>query len=265
MTPMVCSAVQRRLSACHDGELPIDEQIAVEAHLRECGECGAEAEAIRTIGEALRGRATLMQPPSSRDLAALHADVMSRVRAEHDESIAMQVVRVFDDMRLSFAALGATAATLASILIMTGIFYFGPRSERPDSLAAMMETLGAQSASTDGMLLPRAYPTPDSGTALRTNEEDAVFALAAVVTRQGRIANLELVLAEQPTGSDRARVLRLLDDLSRSRFEPARFGGSPVAVNVVLLVTHTTVRGKPLPGHGKQSSVPQGGHTVTMS
>ncbi len=262
MTPMVCSGVQRRLSACHDGELPVDEQIAVESHLRECRECGEEAEALRAIGEALRGRAAAMRPPSSADLTELQADVMSRVRVEHDESVTMQVVRVFDDMRLSFAALGATAATLASILIITGIFYFGPRSERPDSLAAMMETLGATSASVDGILLPRAYPTPETPGTVRVNEEDAVFALAAVVTRQGRIANLELVLAEQPTGSDRERVLRLLDDLSRSRFEPARFGGSPVAVNVVLLVAHTTVRGKPLPGNGKQSSMPQSRQAV---
>jgi hypothetical protein len=255
--------VQRLLSACHDGELPVDEQIAIESHLRECRDCGEELEAIRAIGEALRGRAAAERPPSCIELSAMQADLMGRVRVEHDESIAMQVVRVFDDMRLSFAALGATAATLASILIITGIFYFGPRSERPDSLAAMMETLGAQSASTDGMLLPRAYPTtaPDD---VRVNEEDAVFALAAVVTRQGRIANLELVLAEQPTGSDRERVLRLLDDLSRSRFEPARFGGSPVAVNVVLLVTHTTVRGnKPIPG--KQSAAPHAADSSLLS
>ena len=86
------------------------------------------------------------------------------------------------------------------------------------------------------------------------SEEDAVFALAAVVTQQGRIANLELVLAEQRSGADRERVLRLLDDVSRARFEPARIGGSPVAVNVVWLLAHTTVRGK----SGKQSSMPQG-------
>jgi predicted anti-sigma-YlaC factor YlaD len=262
MTPIICSGVQRRLSACHDGELPLDEQIAVESHLRECMECGEEYEALRSIGEALRGRVAALRPPSGAELAALRADVMDRVRVEREESVTMQVVRVFDDMRLSFAALGATASTLASILIITGIFYFGPRSERPDSLAAMMETMGAQSASIDGMLLPRSYPRPASEGAVRVNEEDAVFALAAVVTRQGRIANLELVLAEQPTGSDRERIIRLLDDLSRSRFEPARFGGSPVAVNVVLLVAHTTVRGKPLPG--KQSAVPHGGVPVLM-
>ncbi len=260
MTPITCAGVQRRLSVYHDGELPVDEQIAIESHLRDCQGCGHDSDGIRAIGEALRGYAAAMRPPSSFELAAMQADAMGRLRVEHEESVTMQVVRLFDDMRLSFAALGATAATLASILIITGIFYFGPRSERPDSLAGMMETLGAQSSNADGILLPRAYATPASDTSIRANEEDAVFALAAVVTRQGRVANLELVLAEQPTGSDRERVLRLLDDLSRSRFEPARFGGSPVAVNIVLLVAHTTVRGKPIPG--KQSSAPA--HGVPM-
>jgi hypothetical protein len=39
-------------------------------------------------------------------------------------------------------------------------------------------------------------------------------------------------------------VLSMLDAISRSRLEPARFGGSPVAVNLVWLLAHTTVKGK---------------------
>ncbi len=258
MTPLCCVDVLRRLSSYHDGELPVDEQIAVETHVRECPECSDEAGALRAIGESLRLGAAVLAPPSARELEMLQADVMSRVRVEHEESLPMQVAHLFDDMRLSCAALGATAATLVSILVMTGIFYFGPRSERPDSLAGVMETLGAHPINTTGMLLPRAYPEAVSEGVFGGNEEDAVFALAAVVTRQGRIANLELVLAEQPTGGQRERVLRLLDDVSRARFEPARYGGSPVAVNVVWLLAHTTVRGtKPLPG--KQSSLKHGG------
>jgi hypothetical protein len=254
MTPMLCAGVQRRLSAYHDDELSVNEQIAVEHHLRDCGGCRTEADELRAIGEALRGSAAAINPLSARELDEMQADVVSRVHVEYEESVPMQVVRVFDDLRLSFAALGATAATLASVLIITGILFFGPRSERPDSMAAMLEALGAQSANTYGMQLPRASAKPVADNAFAANDADAVFALAAVVTRQGRLVNLELVLAEQPTGTDRARVVRLLDDMSRARFEPARFGGSAVAVNVVFLVAHTTVRGKPLPG--KQSAAP---------
>lgn len=254
MTPLCCVDVCRRLASYHDGELPVEEQIAVVAHLRECLDCSEEAEGLRAIGECLRDGVAILPPPSAVDLELMQADVMSRVHVEHEESLSMQVAHLFDDMRLSCAALGATAATLVSILVMTGIFYFGPRTERPDSLAGVMETLGAHPINTYGMLLPRADPDGVVEGVFGGSEEDAVFALAAVVTRQGRIANLELVLAEQPTGVERQRVMRLLDDVSRARFEPARYGGSPVAVNVVWLLAHTTVRGtKPLPP--KQSSL----------
>jgi hypothetical protein len=40
-------------------------------------------------------------------------------------------------------------------------------------------------------------------------------------------------------------VVAMLDLASRARFEPAISGGLPVAVNVVWLVTSTTVKGRP--------------------
>jgi hypothetical protein len=64
------------------------------------------------------------------------------------------------------------------------------------------------------------------------------------------------VLSEQPTAADRDRVMRLLDQVSRARFEPARVGGSPIAVKTVWLFAHTTVRGK-MPLSPKQSSMPR--------
>ena len=64
--------------------------------------------------------------------------------------------------------------------------------------------------------------------------------LAAVVTREGTIAGLELLLA---SGHDEEVLLSLLEVASAARFEPARFAGSPVAVNLVWLLAHTTVRG----------------------
>jgi hypothetical protein len=143
-----------------------------------------------------------------------------------------------------------------SILLMIGIFYFAPRSERPDSLAGVLETLGAQPVeAASGMLMPRSAgdgPVSDD----LFSEEDAVFALSAVVTRNGRIADLQVVLAEQETQADRARVVRLLDEVSRARLEPARMGGTRVAIRTVWLFAHTTVRGK-LPLTPKQSALPR--------
>ena len=39
-------------------------------------------------------------------------------------------------------------------------------------------------------------------------------------------------------------MIEIVEALSRGRLEPAQFGGSPVAVNLVWLVAHTTVKPK---------------------
>jgi hypothetical protein len=254
MMKLSCAGVARRLSAFHDGELPVEEQVAVEAHLRQCQRCADSVVGIRDLGDVIRMGAVMKAERTPMDVNRLQADVMSRLTAERQASVPAQVSRAFEDMRLGFAALGSTVATLVSILVVIGIFSFGPRSERPDSLAGMLETLGAPTVGMDSsrIALPRAAAqmTPSESP---YSEEDAVLALSAVVTRNGRIVNLEYS-ADSSAGADRERVERLLDELKRSRFEPARRGGAAVAVKTVFLLAHTTVRGK-MPITPKQSAL----------
>jgi hypothetical protein len=93
------------------------------------------------------------------------------------------------------------------------------------------------------MALPRAFSDAvmpavlvDSG----DRHEDLVV-LSGIITREGRLVGPE-VLASVP-GSSR-QMDRLLTAVAATRFEPARFGGAPVAVNLVWLLAHTTVRAK---------------------
>lgn len=252
MNRLSCGAVRRRVSAFHDGELPVGEQIAVEAHLRGCQACAGHSRDLRELGDLVRFGSAEVSERLSGDLEGLRADILNRLKVESEESVPAQVSRAFEDMRLGFAAVGSTLATFVSILLMFGMLYFGPRTERPDSLAGLMETLGAQSVGSDaGMLMPRSAGAGMVADGV-FSEEDAVLALSAVVTKGGRLRNLEAVLSEQPTAADRDRVLRLLDQVSRARFEPARVGGSAVAVKTVWLFAHTTVRGK-MPLTPKQS------------
>jgi anti-sigma factor RsiW len=255
MNRLSCGSVRRELSAFHDGELPTAGQIAVETHLRGCQACAGELLAIGDVGDALRvasiGVVSRISEP-----VGLQTEILNHLRVEREESVSGQVSRAFEDMRLSFVAVGSTLATFVSILLMFGMLYFGPRSERSDSLAALIETMGAQSSSEVGMLMPRSAGTgmvPSSGV---FSDEDALLALSAVVTRGGRIQNLEAVLSEQPSAGDREAVIRLLDQVSRARVEPARLGGSAVAVKTIMLFAHTTVRGK-LPLTPKQSAAPR--------
>ena len=60
------------------------------------------------------------------------------------------------------------------------------------------------------------------------------------MTREGTIAGLEVLLAD---GHDEEVMLSLLDAAAAVRFEPASFAGLPVAVNMIWLLAHTTVRG----------------------
>ena len=256
MNRLSCGAVRRRLSAFHDGELPLGEQIAVEVHLRGCQACAAEARDLQDLGEMVRSGSAELSERLSDDLDGLQADILNRLKAEREESMPAQVSRAFEDMRFGVVAVGSTLATFVSILLMFGMFYFGPRSERPDSLAGLMETLGAPSVGSEsGMLMPRSAGAGMVADGV-FNEEDAVLALSAVVTRGGQLRNLEAVLSDQPTAADREQVLRLLDQVSRARFEPARVGGSAIAVRTVWLFAHTTVRGK-MPLTPKQSELPR--------
>ena len=72
------------------------------------------------------------------------------------------------------------------------------------------------------------------------SEEELMLALSAVVTREGRVSELSLL----NTDSDRREINAILNGISQASLEPARVGSDPIAVNVVWLLTHTTVKAK---------------------
>jgi hypothetical protein len=256
MKPLSCVATRRRLSAFLDGELDVADQVTVDGHLRCCRACADELAAMRGVGDMLRARSSAAAVNAASDLDDLEKDIMSRLAAEREESVAAQVSRAFQDMRLGLAALCSTGATMVSVLLVVGIFYFAPLSERPDSLAGMMESLGAPAIGMDSRILsPRASDADPIMDGL-VSEEDEVFALAAIVTRNGRVVSPE-VLSKQSSEAERVRVNRLLDEMSRARFEPARMGGTAVSVKTVLVLARTTVRAK-MPVTPKQSSIARG-------
>jgi hypothetical protein len=91
----------------------------------------------------------------------------------------------------------------------------------------------------------RVASVPDSG-------HDEVWALNATITREGRVADVQL-LSETPRETNWNAVGRVLDAAAAARFEPARSGGSPVAVtNMIWLLEHLTVRPK---AHGEVHAV----------
>jgi hypothetical protein len=200
---------------------------------------------------------------------------------------------VFDDMRLVYAGLGATVAAVACLLMMLNMLRFAREDQRPQSLAAIVSALASA-----GTQLPTPQPAPsivdarplfvpslngatfaaDSDADIVLDNVDAEYVLAGIVTREGRVANLELVHASSgqtvPKGTVEAHAFqRLMGAVSQARYEPARVDGLPVAVNKVWLVPHTTVHGRkearaeidstPVPGSKRRlTSVRSGASSV---
>jgi Putative zinc-finger len=241
MKLLTCAAVRRRLTAFHDSELSAHEQLSVAAHLDGCPPCAAEAAALDQLGAALRasGSEVLVGMPG------LRADILSRVHAEQDSSLKARLGRLFEDMHLLWIGLAASTATLICSVIMFGALSFASPG-RNDSLAAVIDYLGAAPGSNQnpfrldsGVSFPSVNKDGYMPTMALTDQE-ALLALSAIVTKEGRLG-VYGVLSDE---GDRREVRALLDAIAGARFAPAEFGGAPVAVNMIWLVSHTTVRGK---------------------
>jgi hypothetical protein len=262
MIPYIgCETAREMLEAFVDGELPMGDQVAVESHLRWCRTCTARVEDLRLIASALRERA---QPPRVEDvraLSALQSAVLTRVRAERDESLPVRVRAMFDDMRLFWPAVGASAALAACLMVAVSVLQ-AATAENPRSLAALIERLDRPSPPVlppanpgsdvnplrlDGRVYaPRALE--DTAALDGLTEDEVSYAVSAVVTREGRISTYDLLQAEHASqrapGHGPADVSAVLDVVKRSRFAPAEAaGGTKVAVNMVWLLVRTTAKG----------------------
>jgi len=275
MIPYVgCEYARARLDGFVDGELPVADQVAVESHLRWCRTCAARVEDLQLIGESIRlaSPAPQVTAEDTRAVSVMHASVLMRVIAEEEQAFATRFREMFTDMRLLWPALGATVAVTICLGVALSVLQRASL-ERPESLATMLETLANPGAERNplmpgnnaridpfflkyvdsdrggGISLPRAL---DDGSVFEgIPDQEAMFAVATVVSREGRIANYELLKSEwtgqRVGGKDRAihanDVEAVLDAVRQSRFAPAQTPvGRAVAVNMVWLIVVTTVQ-----------------------
>jgi hypothetical protein len=250
-----CQAAREMLQAFVDGELPMAEQVALESHLRWCDTCAAHVEDLRLIGDSIRDRSAPVSSDDARELAAIQAGILGRIRAEREQAFIPRLRRLFEDFHLLWAGLGATAAFTACLLLTMSVLH-AASDERPDSLADVIHLLANPGSDRNPVRLDGSISAPralDGTLPLdQISEDEAVFALAAVVTQEGRVANYELLASErdgarlQEAAAQAYDVSAMLDAVSQSRFEPAQAaGGVPVAVNMIWLLARTTVKGTP--------------------
>lgn len=257
-----CRAAQSLLEAFVDGELSVNDQVALESHLRWCRVCAARVEDIQTIGASLRVTSCALRAVDGADesLVSAESEVLTRIQTEREQSTWTQLRSMCSDMRFFWPAVGASFALAACVCVAAAVVSL-TSDEKPDSLAGMIEVLANPGSDENPMRLDGAMAAPppwsqaappralgDAGLDSLAGD-DAVFALAAVVTREGRVANYEVLFAERAsvrrhdTAVQTDDVSSVLNAVKQSRFAPAQsMDGAPVAVNMVWVLARTTVK-----------------------
>jgi anti-sigma factor (TIGR02949 family) len=105
---MHCEAIQAKLQAYLDGQLPPAEGQAVEAHLGTCEACTEDLTLLRQVDEAL---ATF---PIQEAPQGLTARIMEQVRAEPQPTFRLR----WEDAVVSVAFAGAATALLSVVLFL---------------------------------------------------------------------------------------------------------------------------------------------------
>jgi hypothetical protein len=264
VTPYVdCVFAQKHLEAFVDRELSVNDEVMVESHLRWCTTCAARVEDLQAIGMVVRsrGRREPLRMAPEHQLTAMRAELLRVADAERDrswESRLTELARRCADLRFVWPAVGATAA-VALCIGLAETMWRATAEQQPTSLAAMIESLSDPGSDRnplrlDGaMLVPRVLHNQGAVAHAALDEhsgegDDEVFAVAAVVTRDGKVGTYELLQAGTRLSGQRhgARnddgMADLLDAVRQSRFAPAQHLGQAVAVNVVWLFAKTTVK-----------------------
>lgn len=226
-----CTSLRRDLAAFVDDELRGDRVLSVLSHLEHCTECSEYVEMLRTIGDGLRAEAPAEMPVHVLD--GLAATVISRTKAETQQSWLAAFRRAHEDWRWPLVAAGAVSATFVSTMVLSAILAFGPRPQVDDSLSATIANYGTPA----GTLFLVATPVGDDQQTLLMQVEDGspaasravvqlasrsadrapseaqlVDALADIVTRNGRAVPLN-----QLTKEERGAAEFLLQEISRIR------------------------------------------------
>ncbi len=113
MTPYVgCEYAREHLDGFVDDELSVDEQVAVESHLRWCRTCADRVEDLQLIGDIDSGRSVATLAPT-KEVEPRQRPARARPDARPrgaEQAFWCAFREMFTDMRLLWPALGATTA-----------------------------------------------------------------------------------------------------------------------------------------------------------
>ena len=236
-----CVDVRPRLEAFHDGELSIDERVAIQNHIGECSACSATIGELTALGATLRDMSSVVAQDQPVEEFHISAHVIERLKVEESFSIRAQIAEWFQDMHLVWAGLGASAATAICVIGSASVLH-AANQERPNSMARVIAVLASPGSNDNPLRLNYEMMAPRAVTdaAIEMSEEEGEYALSAVVSREGRVQGVAMI--NEP--ADRSGVNAMLNEAYRMKFEPATARGDAVAVSMVWLVANTTVKGR---------------------
>jgi hypothetical protein len=235
-----CVTVIERLEAFHDGELTIDERVAIPHHLGDCVSCNLAAEEIAAVGLGLRDLAAHISERDTTDPSRISNRVLERLRVEEAFSIRAQVADWFSDMHLVWAGIGASVATLICVVGSASVLHAASQ-ERPNSMAKAISVLASPGSNDNPLRLDFSMRAPSavSDEPFEMSEQDTAYALSVGVSREGRVQGVEVLNTPPSRG-----VNAMLNEAYRMQFAPAVDRGDAVAVSMVWLVANTTVKGR---------------------
>ncbi|HEX6214086.1 MAG TPA: zf-HC2 domain-containing protein [Vicinamibacterales bacterium] len=242
--------VREHLEAFYDGELPIETRIAIQNHLGECVTCSLAAEELITLGASIRELAAQVADRTAHEPMRMTARVIERLRVEEQFSVKSQLIALFQDMHLVWAGLGATVATMICVVGSASVLH-AANQQQPGSFANVISILANPGSNENPrrlnyemLVAPKddARPLGVMASPIEMTEEEAEYALSAVVSREGRVQGVELI-NNRPYAKHRA-VNAVLHDAYRVQFAPALERGDAVAVSMVWFVANTTVKGR---------------------
>jgi hypothetical protein len=261
MTPAIgCETARDLLEPFIDGELATHEQVVVQAHLRVCSTCALHVQDMSLIGWSVRA-GTPETCPAAEDaqaLSVIQSGVLTRIRAERDQSLRVRVREMFADMRLLWPAMGATAAVLACLYGSVNIWRL-TTEKSPDSMSAMIDTLAYNGTNNYPMRVASGVSMPvflEGSVGFEPMSlDESMMAVDTVVTTEGTVGKALLLDAHSAGGallaSDRQALMNAMREL---RFAPAQArSGRRVAVRTLVLIAHTTITEPWLPEYPVQA------------
>ena len=237
-----CHVVRARLEAFHDGEVPFSERLAIQGHLEDCVSCSLANDELNELTASLQQM--VAETETSSEPLHLSERVVERLGVEEQFSLVSRVNSLFQDMHLVWAGIGASVATIICLIGSASVLH-AANQEQPESLAALISSLANPGSNANPVRLDADMlsPRPVTDSAIEMGEEGAAFALAASVSREGRVQGVSVI--DRQSGATSRVVNAMLNEAYRVQFAPAQARtGNTVAVNMVWLVTNTTVKGR---------------------